>query len=81
MISAFRRLFDTRRPRLAMRAKVNLVGSFGVLERTDGVVEAIERKGTQYCLAVQWHPEELTNTPEPWDRNLFSAFARAVAGR
>ena len=41
MISAFRRLFDTRRPRLAMRAKVNLVGSFGVLERTDGVVEAI----------------------------------------
>jgi hypothetical protein len=24
-----------------MRAKVNLVGSFGVLERTDGVVEAI----------------------------------------
>ena len=41
MIPAFRRLFDTRRPRLAMRAKVNLVGSFGVLERTDGVIEAI----------------------------------------
>lgn len=41
MISAFLRLFDTRRPRLALRAKVNLVGSFGVLERTDGVVEAV----------------------------------------
>ncbi len=41
MISAFRRLFDTRCPRIAMRAKVNLIGSSGVLERTDGVVEAI----------------------------------------
>lgn len=41
MISAFRRLFDTRRPRIAVRAKVNLIGSFGVLERTDGVVEAV----------------------------------------
>jgi hypothetical protein len=41
MISAFRRLFDTRRARIAVRAKVNLVGSFGVLQRTDGVVEAV----------------------------------------
>jgi hypothetical protein len=41
MISAFRRLFDTRRPRIAVRAKVNLIGSFGVLERTDGVVESV----------------------------------------
>jgi gamma-glutamyl-gamma-aminobutyrate hydrolase PuuD len=29
-------------------------------------------------IAVQWHPEELTGTPEPWDRRLFSAFAEAV---
>ena len=41
MISAFRRLFDTRRPRIALRAKVNLIGTFGVLERTDGMVEAV----------------------------------------
>ncbi len=41
MISAFRRLFDTRRPRIALRAKVNLVGHSGLLERTDGVVEAL----------------------------------------
>ncbi|MEO8165339.1 MAG: hypothetical protein ABI619_08065 [Betaproteobacteria bacterium] len=41
MLSAFRRLFDTRRPRIAMRAKVNLIGSFGVLQRTDGVIEAV----------------------------------------
>jgi len=41
MISAFRRLFDTRRPRMSVRAKVNLIGSFEVLERTDGVVEVL----------------------------------------
>ncbi len=41
MISALRRLFDTRQPRIAARAKVNLIGSFGVLERSDGVVEAV----------------------------------------
>ncbi len=42
MIAAFRRLFDTHRPRIAMRAKVNLVGPSGLLERTDGVIEAID---------------------------------------
>jgi gamma-glutamyl-gamma-aminobutyrate hydrolase PuuD len=30
-------------------------------------------------LGVQWHPEELQETPEPWDRNLFNAFAAAVS--
>ena len=30
-------------------------------------------------VGVQWHPEELTATPEPWDRALFAAFADAVA--
>ena len=29
-------------------------------------------------LAVQWHPEELTATPEDWDRRLFAGFADAV---
>jgi gamma-glutamyl-gamma-aminobutyrate hydrolase PuuD len=29
-------------------------------------------------VAVQWHPEELLDAPEPWDRNLFAAFAAAV---
>jgi gamma-glutamyl-gamma-aminobutyrate hydrolase PuuD len=28
---------------------------------------------------VQWHPEELTRSPEPWDRSLLSAFAEVVA--
>jgi putative glutamine amidotransferase len=45
----------------------------------DGVVEGAESADPSWwMLAVQWHPEELINTPEPWDRNLFAAFARAV---
>jgi putative glutamine amidotransferase len=50
----------------------------------DGIVEAIEPIDPAWWLvAVQWHPEELTATPEPWDRRLFAAFADAVrdAGR
>jgi putative glutamine amidotransferase len=45
----------------------------------DGVIEAIEPTNDDWwMIAVQWHPEELTDTPEPWDRRLFSAFAEAV---
>jgi len=45
----------------------------------DGIVEALEPKTADWwMIAVQWHPEELTATPEPWDRRLFSAFAEAV---
>jgi putative glutamine amidotransferase len=45
----------------------------------DGVVEALEpTQSGWWMVAVQWHPEELTGTPEPWDRRLFSAFAEAV---
>jgi putative glutamine amidotransferase len=50
----------------------------------DGVVEAVESTDDLWWMvAVQWHPEELVNTPEQWDRRLFSAFADAVraAGR
>jgi putative glutamine amidotransferase len=48
----------------------------------DGVIEGAESAdGSWWMLAVQWHPEELTETPEPWDRNLFQAFATAVLGR
>jgi putative glutamine amidotransferase len=45
----------------------------------DGIVEAVETRDKDWwMLAVQWHPEELTATPEDWDRRLFSAFASAV---
>jgi putative glutamine amidotransferase len=45
----------------------------------DGIIEAVEaRDPAWWMLAVQWHPEELTATPEDWDRRLFSGFADAV---
>ena len=45
----------------------------------DGVVEGAESRDPQWwSLAVQWHPEECTATPEGWDRALFAAFAEAV---
>lgn len=50
----------------------------------DGIVEALEPSDPGWWMvAVQWHPEELTATPEAWDRQIFSAFAEAVraAGR
>jgi putative glutamine amidotransferase len=48
----------------------------------DGVIEGVESvDAAWWMLGVQWHPEELVETPEPWDRNLFAAFARAVTRR
>lgn len=44
----------------------------------DGVVEGVESDDPQWwMLGVQWHPEELTGTQEPWDRRLLAAFADA----
>ena len=46
---------------------------------SDGIVEALESADPAWWMvAVQWHPEELTATPEDWDRRLFAAFAEAV---
>jgi putative glutamine amidotransferase len=48
----------------------------------DGIVEALESADPEWWMvAVQWHPEELTATPEDWDRRLFAAFAQAVRSR
>lgn len=50
----------------------------------DGIVEAAESEDAAWWgMAVQWHPEELTDTEEDWDRKLFMAFADQVrdAGR
>jgi putative glutamine amidotransferase len=45
----------------------------------DGIIEAVEpREPGWWMLGVQWHPEELTGTPENWDRRLFEEFARVV---
>ena len=46
----------------------------------DGIVEGAEADGDRWwMLGVQWHPEELTDTAEDWDRALFEAFRRAAA--
>ena len=46
----------------------------------DGVIEGAEWTDDDdwWMVGVQWHPEELTATPEPWDRALFSAFRAAM---
>jgi len=43
---------------------------------TDGVVEGAEWAAPDWwAVGVQWHPEELVDDAEAWDRNLFAAFA------
>jgi putative glutamine amidotransferase len=43
----------------------------------DGVVEAIEDPGQEFCLGVQWHPENFWRTGE--FRPLFEGFLTAAA--
>jgi putative glutamine amidotransferase len=45
----------------------------------DGVVEAIERPGSVFCVGVQWHPENFCRTGE--FAPLFDAFVRAARAR
>ncbi len=42
----------------------------------DAVVEAMERPGTAFCVAVQWHPENFCATGE--FRSLFEGLIRAA---
>ena len=44
----------------------------------DGVIEGLESTDDWWVMAVQWHPEEMTDSPEPWDRGLFKAFAQQL---
>ena len=44
----------------------------------DGVIEAIEAPGAEFCVGVQWHPENFWRTGE--FRGLFEAFV-AIARR
>lgn len=46
----------------------------------DGIVEGAEWQDDDWWMVgVQWHPEELIDDGEPWDRALFAAFARQLA--
>jgi len=45
----------------------------------DGIIEGAEWEGDDWwAVGVQWHPEELIETREGWDRGLFASFAAAV---
>jgi len=45
----------------------------------DGIIEGLESTDEDWwVMAVQWHPEEMTDSPESWDRGLFKAFARKL---
>jgi len=54
-------------------------GLVAVAHAPDGIIEGAEWTGDDWwMLGAQWHPEELTGTPEPWDRALFQTFANVV---
>jgi putative glutamine amidotransferase len=42
----------------------------------DGVIEAMERRESAFCVAVQWHPENFWRTGE--FRSLFEGFLKAA---
>lgn len=46
----------------------------------DGTIEAVEAVSDSdwWCVGVQWHPEDLADSPELWERSLFAAFADEV---
>lgn len=45
----------------------------------DGIIEGLESASDDWwAIAVQWHPEEMNDSPEPWDRGIFKAFAERL---
>lgn len=44
----------------------------------DGIIEGVEGTNGQFLIAVQWHPEELTDS-QPEMRRLFTTFIDAAA--
>ena len=45
----------------------------------DGIIEGLESDTDDWwAIAVQWHPEEMNDSPEPWDRGIFKAFAERL---
>lgn len=45
----------------------------------DGIIEGVESASDEWwAIAVQWHPEEMNDSPEPWDRGIFKAFAERL---
>lgn len=48
---------------------------------SDGIIEAIEMKDYPFCLAVQWHPEEMAITNDAHSQKLFKAFIDACGNK
>jgi len=44
---------------------------------SDGIIEAVVHEDLPFCLAVQWHPEELAIAGDEPAQKLFSAFVEA----
>lgn len=45
----------------------------------DGIIEGVESESPDWwAMAVQWHPEEMNDSPEPWDRGIFRALAKRL---
>jgi putative glutamine amidotransferase len=45
----------------------------------DGLIEGVEGVNGHYVVAVQWHPEEITD--QPGQRRLFTEFLAATGHR
>lgn len=43
----------------------------------DGIIEGIEHESHPYCVAVQWHPEELAANGDVYAQRLFKSFIEA----
>ena len=43
----------------------------------DGVIEAVESPDHRFLIAVQWHPEEISDMP--WIQRLFAGFVKSTA--
>lgn len=55
----------------------DLAPSLTVTSRAlDDLIEGIERPSNRFCLAVQWHPENLQDSPE--QQQLFAGFVSAA---
>ena len=82
--SRLARALGTERPvvnSMHHQAVSSLAPSLATVARApDGIVEGVEWPSDDWWMVgVQWHPEELTGSPEPWDRALFAAFTEVVS--
>ncbi|MFB7155463.1 gamma-glutamyl-gamma-aminobutyrate hydrolase family protein [Lysinibacillus sp. NPDC056232] len=48
-----------------------------VAKSSDGIIEAVVHEDLPFCLAVQWHPEELAIAGDEVSKKLFTAFVKA----